>query len=277
MNELTLIIVSYNSAGVIERCQKELLSSGTYPVLLIDNASTDGSAMRLKEQFSCIGIIPQEKNIGYGRAANVGLHQVNTPYALLLNPDLKTSVEEIEKLLAYALNDPDNTAIWGPATKRKDVTSEPPSNVKWISGSAMLFDVEKIKKVGLFDENIFLFSEETDLCERTLTTGYKIKLCRDVFFDHLIGQATPPDSKVEYMKWWHFGWSQCYRMTKNGHCTWSRNPRRKQMVYRLHSLISTSKKKRDKWRAKADGSSAFIREEKAFDSNGNPRMSHNSV
>ena len=273
MKKLTLIIISYNSSKVIDRCQQKLLSSNNYPVLLIDNASPDGSADKLRKPFPNVEVVALDQNIGYGRAANVGLHKVKTPYALLLNPDLKTSVEEIEKLMTYALNDPDNTTIWGPATERKIFTGEPPQSVKWISGSAMLFDVDKIKQVGLFDENIFLFSEETDLCERTLAAGYKIKLCRDVFFDHLIGQASPFTPTLEYMKSWHRGWGQCYRMTKNGHCTWARNPRRKLLIYRLHSIISTSRKKRIKWKAKADGATAFIRGEKAFDKQGRAQMS----
>jgi GT2 family glycosyltransferase len=270
---LTVIIVSYNSAEIIGQCQRELLRSNRFRTLIIDNASLNGSADRLREQFPEAEVIALKQNIGYGRAANVGLRNTETPYALLLNPDLKTTAEKIEKLLGLTRNDADNTVIWGPATRRDDFTGDPPQNVKWISGSAMLFDVEKIKRVGLFDENIFLFSEETDLCERTLAAGYAIKLCRDVFFDHLTGQASPPDPAIEYMKWWHFGWSQCYRMTKHGHSTWIRNPRRKQFTYRFRSLISTSRKKRMKWKAKADGAQAFIKGLNAFNKDGNARMS----
>lgn len=270
---LTIIIVSFNSAEVIKRCQSDLLKSGEFPVLLIDNASPNGSAARLKEMFPNIGTISLEQNIGFGRAANIGLNKAETPYALLINPDLKTTTSDIYQLLTHAQKDPDNTAIWGPATDRKSFTGEPPRNVKWISGSAMLFNLEKIKKVGLFDENIFLFAEDTDLCERTLAAGYGIKLCPDTFFDHLVGQASPSTPALEYMKCWHRGWGQCYRISKNKHCTWSYNPRRKFFTYRLHSIISTSRKKRLQWKAKADGAAAFLHGEKAFDENGIARYS----
>lgn len=271
MHKTTLIIVSYNSIEAVEQCQKKLLSADEFPVLLIDNASNDKSANTLREQFPAIEVIEMDNNVGYGRAANIGLRQTETPYALLLNPDLKTTAEDIRRLLEYAQNDPDNTAIWGPATERKDFTGEPPHNVKWISGSAMLFDVEKIRRVGLFDENIFLFAEETDLCERTIAAGYQIKLCPNLFFDHLVGQATPFSPQLEYLKSWHRGWGQCYRITKNGHCTWLKNPRRKFLTYRLHSLISTSQKKRLQWIAKSDGAAAFLRGEGAFDATGSPQ------
>lgn len=271
MNDLTLIIVSFNSADIIQRCQVEILSSNRYPVVLIDNASPDGSEERLRRQLPKAEVIAMPHNIGYGRAANVGLRTTATRYALLLNPDVKTTEKDIEHLLNHARKDTGNTAIWGPATERDDFTGASPRAVRWVSGSAMLFDVEKIRTVRLFDENIFLFSEETDLCKRTLAAGYGILLCGDVFFDHLGGHASPYEPAIEYMKWWHFGWSQCYRMTKHNECTIWRNPHRKLLSYRLHSFLTVSGKKRHKWKAKADGAAAFLCGEKAFDESGLPK------
>lgn len=273
MDTLTVIFVTYNSYSVISNCLALLANDPTLRIIVVDNNSRDGTATQIKARFPGVEVIAQKQNLGYGRAANVVLRSTDTPYALLLNPDLTTTPGEIRKLLEHARGDTFNTAIWGPATLRKDFTGEPPQQVKWVSGSAMLFDMAKIKEVGLFDENIFLFSEETDLCERTIQAGYSITFCKDVFFDHLVGQASPFDPKIEYMKWWHFGWSQCYRMTKNGHTTLLRNPRRKQMTYRIHSLIATTPAKRLKWKAKADGALAYIHGEKAFRADGTPQMS----
>lgn len=273
MDKLKIVFVTYNSFDVVSNCLKKLVVDPALDIAIVDNHSGDGTAARIKERFPSVDVHAQNINLGYGRAANIVLRSVDTPYVLLLNPDLEVTPADIRKLVEYAEKDASNTAIWGPATSRKDFADEPPSSVPWISGSAMLFDVEKIRSVGLFDENIFLFSEETDLCERTVRAAYGIKLCRDVFFDHLVGKSSPFNPKTEYMKWWHFGWSQCYRMTKNGHCTVFRNPRRKQISYRIHSLISTSRPKRLKWKAKADGALAFIRGEKAFRADGTPQMS----
>jgi GT2 family glycosyltransferase len=218
-------------------------------------------------------VILQGTNTGYGRAANVGLRMAATRYVLLLNPDLTATTEQVEKLLARAQQDQDNTAIWGPATREEDRADAPPRPVNRINGSAMLFDVEKIRRVGLFDENIFLFSEETDLCARTLQAGYTIKLCPDVFFDHLVGQSSAYSPETEYMRWWHFGWSQCYRMTKHHQCTNWENPLRKYISYTLHGMLCCSPRRCRKWKAKADGALAFIRGEKAFDAGGIPSRS----
>jgi len=273
MDTLTVIFVTFNSHAVIANCLAQLVDDPSLKIVIVDNKSTDDTPARIKARFPSVEIIAQQQNIGYGRAANVMLRRADTPYALLLNPDLTTTPADIRRLWDYAKSDTSNTAIWGPATLRKDFTGEPPEQVEWISGSAMLFDVDKIRQVGLFDENIFLFSEETELCERTIKAGYSIKFCRDIFFDHLVGQATPFSPKIEYMKWWHFGWSQCYRMVKSGRSTPLRNPARKYIVYRIHSIISTSSTKRMKWKAKADGSLAYIRGEKAFRADGTPQMS----
>jgi GT2 family glycosyltransferase len=273
MHDLTIIIISFNSAGIIDQCQPDLLNSDRFRIHVVDNASPDGSAGILQNKFPHIDVIELEQNIGYGRAANVGLNKADTSYALLLNPDLKAAPDDIERLLAHAQSDPSNTAIWGPASLKEDFTGDPPQEVKWISGCAMLFDMEKLRKIGFFDENIFLFAEETELCERTVKAGYKIKLCRDVYFDHLVSQGSTPNPQVEYMKWWHFGWSQCYLLTKHGHETWYKNRYRKLINYRLHSFTSASSFKRMKWRAKAEGALAFIRGLKAFDENGLPRQS----
>ena len=274
MNEkLTLIIVSFNSSDSILLNQKELLLSKKHPAIILDNASPDDSGAILRTQLPMVDVITLPENWGYGRAANIGLRQVKTPYALLLNPDLEVTSEQIDKLLQHVKHGPESTAIWGPATKKNDFVNCAPRETTRIHGSAMLFDVEKIKKVGLFDENFFLFSEETDLCERTIRAGYTLQICPDVFFNHFGGQSSAPSKQVDYMKWWHFGWSQCYRMTKHRQCTIWKNPQRKYITYTLHSILATSSRQRSKWRAKAAGTLAFMRGETAFDKKGVPQQS----
>jgi N-acetylglucosaminyl-diphospho-decaprenol L-rhamnosyltransferase len=273
MNSLTIIFVTFNSHAVISNSLVLLVDDSNFKVIVVDNNSSDGTVALIRERFPSVDVIEQEQNIGYGRAANVALRKTITPYALLLNADIITNTADIKKLLLHAIEETSNTAIWAPTTDSKEFGEGPPVKVKWVSGSVMLFNVEKIRGIGLFDENIFLFSEETDLCERTVMAGFTIKLCRDVFFKHLSGQSCPPSDKTEYMRWWHFGWSQCYRIVKNGHITLFRNPRNKYLGYLIHSFTATSKTKRMKWKAKSDGALAYIHGEKAFRADGSPQMS----
>lgn len=273
MDALTVVFVTFNSHEILAGCLTQLASEPALRIIVVDNNSRDDTPAHIRARFPGVAVIEQGQNLGYGRAANVVLREARTPYVLLLNPDVRTTPTDIGRLLEHARNDTANTAIWAPATKKEDFTGGPPRRVAWVSGAAMLFDVSKIRTIGLFDENFFLFSEETDLCERTLKAGYCITLCHDVLFDHLVGKSSPFDPKIEYMKWWHFGWSQCYRMDKHGHGTLLRNPRRKQATYRIHSILALSARKRLKWKAKADGALAYIRGVKAFRADGSPQMS----
>jgi GT2 family glycosyltransferase len=176
-------------------------------------------------------------------------------------------------LFAEAKKSNANTAIWGPALTESDFTGEQPRQTKAISGAAMLFDLEKMKTVGFFDENIFLYSEETDLCLRTRQRGYAIEFCPGIFMQHIIDGSSGHHPAVVYMKSWHFGWSRCYYLHKHGLFSERRNPSRMGRSYRLHSYISLSKIKRLRYRGQAEGVSAFLRGEKAFTAEGHPQMS----
>lgn len=270
---LTIITISYNSHGILTRCLDSLINSNTFPVIIIDNASTDGSAEKLKKDYPQAEVVALDHNIGYGRAANTGLQLVQTPYAMLLNPDLYATPESIETLLAYAEQTKNTAAIIAPAVKERDSSEASPEPVKWVSGSAMLFNMASMQKIGWFDENIFLFSEETDLCRRTVAAGFEILLCHTVYMEHLKGRSSPPDPKVEYMKNWHFGWSNAYYSTKHGFATGKKKPSRSARQYRIKALLATNSAKRAKYRARADGVCAFMAGEKAFLPDGTPQAS----
>lgn len=270
MSELTILIVSYNSFSVIQKCMHDLISAGQYRTIIIDNASTDGSAGMLASSYPHAEVLAMEQNLGYGRAANVGLEKVRTPYALLLNPDLVATTSEIDKLLAEAEQSPTEAAIWGPATSIDEVAEAAPRAVEWISGCAMLFEMSKLLKIGLFDDNFFMFFEETDLCCRARAKGYQVLRCSDVYFKHLVGQATPPNPALEYMKNWHYGWSRGFYSTKYKENNGGKALRKRLWKYRLKSWTSMNSKKRSRYRAAADGLKAFTQGTQAFNKDGTP-------
>lgn len=269
---LTILVVSYNSAQVLTDCLGPLIDSTIYPVIIVDNASTDGSAKALSSRFTNASIKALPTNIGYGRAANIGLREIKTDYGLLLNPDLTATPGDISRLLNHACLDTSSTAIWGPASVKQDFAHQPPRTVNWISGCAMLFEMKKLRKIGYFDENIFLFFEETDLCDRALEAGYSVKFCPNVLFSHKIGQSSPHNSAIESIKSWHYGWSRCYYFNKHGYKKGKRSPMRQYIQYRLKSWTALIPTKRAKYRAQAAGAKAFISGQKAFYLNGKPQQ-----
>jgi len=211
-------------------------------------------------------------NIGYGRAANIALAKVKTPYAMLLNPDLHATPELIEKLLVHAQN-ASQAAIIAPTVKTKDLDRVQSGSVRWVSGAAMLFNMALMKNVGWFDENIFLFSEETDLCRRTRTAGYDILRIQDIYMQHLKGKSSLPNPQVEYMKNWHVGWSHAYYCTKHNLAIGKSHPARSIVQYRIKACFAFDPIKRTKYTARADGISAFMGGEKAFLPDGTPQAS----
>lgn len=272
MHKLTIVIVSYRSHNIIRENLASFLDESDFRIIVIDNANEEELNL-LKLIHPRIEIYTPKTNLGYGRAANIGLNLSRTPYTLLLNPDLKTNGDDIKKLLRVARAS-QNTAILAPATLSRDyAVHSQPEQVKWVSGSAMIFNTQIIKGMGGFDENIFLFAEDTDLCFRAIKSGFTILLCRNIHFPHKVGHSSPPNPETDYMKWWHFGWSQCYKITKHGTATFWLNPKRKYISYLLHAFVSTSSIKRRKWKAKADGALAFISGIKAFREDGTPQMS----
>ena len=267
----TIILVSFHSYEAVVRYHDKLFSSRRYPVIVVDNASSDDSGRKIADRYPWVTLLQQERNLGYGRAANVGILAATSSHALLLNPDLTASEEAIDRLMAHAQASADDVAMLGPCIDTEEQSPRAaPREVEWISGCAMLFNVAVMKDVGVFDENIFLYSEETELCERTRRKERKILKCDDVLFEHDAGKSTTPNPSIEYMRWWHFGWSNSYRLSLRGNYGWMKSPRRRMITSRIHSWLSTNPMKRMKWKAKADGIAAFLRGEKAFDAEGYP-------
>lgn len=271
--DVTIISVSYNSSGVFLSGWKNFLDTTSLEVILVDNASPDGSGSVLSQMYPRHSVIQMDRNIGYGRAANVGFENCRSRFGLLLNPDLQISEKTILELYHTAIADLDNTAIWAPAVTKAACTGTQPESIEEVCGAAMLLDLEKMQQVGLFDENIFLYSEESDLCYRTRSRGYAIKLCPNIFIEHAIDGSSGHHPSIVYMKSWHFGWSRCYYLHKHGLYTAKRNPPRMFRNYKLQSFINLNKIKRLRYSGQAAGVKAFMVGEPAFMTNGNPQKS----
>lgn len=261
---ITLLIVSFNSASTLMRCQGELLASGRFPVIVIDNASTDGSADRIAEAYPAVRVLRMERNLGYGRAANRGLAEVETPYAFLLNPDLEVTAEGVQAMLDFAQAYAAEASLFAPAVVERDHQRCGAVSRQWVIGAALLFRMEAFQEQGFFDENIFLFSEETDLCKRLISAGERILLNTDVHIHHLKGQSALPNPKIDALKNWHRGWSKMYYLHKHGLIAGWWPPRRMCLRYALKAVLASSGDKRRQYAARAAGMLAYVRGEKAF-------------
>lgn len=271
---LKVIIVSYNSYFTLSQCMLDFLRNPQYPVIIVDNASTDGTPQKICSFFPQVECIALNSNVGYGRAANIGLSKINSQYALLLNPDIQVSNTLISQLLAQALKYKGRAALFAPATKK----SEQDSSVgvvekECVLGAALLFDTEQMASVGYFDEYIFLFYEEVDLCKRIRDHGKKVVLCPEVYFPHIKGTSTSTSPAIDYLKQWHVAWSSMYFFRKHHLTTGKRSAWRMVLQYLLKAVFTITPKKRKKYLARFQGAIAFVFGKQAFDPSGKARAS----
>lgn len=192
-------------------------------VIVIDNASRDGTADALSNRIPHARIVRNKVNAGFGKANNAGIALVDTRYALLLNPDCEIQVAALEHLLEAAERYPD-AAIVAPQAWRSQERVQPSyrqafferraksvyripdatCSAKWLHGCCWLVRVDAFRKLGGFDERFFLYYEDDDLCLRALQAGYDCLLEPQARVLHLGGASSAPSWRSEVFKQFHF-------------------------------------------------------------------------
>ena len=207
--DLSVIIVSYNTADLIGNCLKSVFAASniTREVFVIDNASNDGSVALVKKKYPTVHIIANAKNLGFAAANNQVLTMCNGRYIFCLNPDTEVLSDSFKTMLSYMdanpriglagtkIINPDGTLQWSVSYKypgQKYTTSELsslPGNIACVLGASMIARSELIKKIEGFDEDFFLYGEDQDLCLRIRKLGYEIGYIDSATVVHLGGQS----------------------------------------------------------------------------------------
>jgi len=219
MVEVSVLIVNYNTAAEVIQCVQSVLQQQhlSFDIWVIDNASLDPSVARLKDTFGArIHVIENPTNVGFGAANNIGAIHASGEYLYLLNPDAQlTQANSLSQLLAFLKDKPlcglAGTRIIETATKReiKAAYHYPgqahlkntagftalPGKIAWIQGSSMLIKKSLFDQLHGFDNDYFLYAEETDLCLRVRQAGYSIEVCEDASVEH-IGGASQRHEKI---------------------------------------------------------------------------------
>lgn len=263
-DDVTIAIVSYNSFQAISACLSELIDSRSFPVIIIDNASSDDTAERLEQRFPDSTLVKSPCNLGYGRAANLAMASCTTKYLFLINPDLKATTAEVKQLLLTFKQQNEKVALLAPAVEEKAHTKQGLVEQDWVIGAAMMFNMDAMKPVGGFDDKIFLFSEETDLCMRIQKAGLKILLDTDVYIEHLYRQSSTPNPKTEALKDWHQAWSFCYFHHKHHSDHGKYNPYRRAIRYFIKYVLATDQAKKQRYKYRLLGSYAYLKGQPAF-------------
>lgn len=133
MIDLSIIIVSWNVADLLDACLRSILASGvniaadqpdermTVEIIVVDSASSDETVARVRELFPQVRLLPQSTNVGFTRGNNIGLAQAEGRLLLLLNPDTEILGNALQTMVAYLDEHPD-VGIVGPRTYNTDGT-----------------------------------------------------------------------------------------------------------------------------------------------------------
>ncbi|MEK7246317.1 MAG: glycosyltransferase family 2 protein [Pseudomonadota bacterium] len=227
LDETTVIVVAYNSAGVIEACLAPFC--GARAVIVVDNASGDDSPARAAAACPGARIVRNAENVGYGRAMNQAMTLVETPYALHLNPDAVLSPETLARLHTAAeangaraaivapvlytpKGEPELHAIGPGGRNYGPITPTPEGDFcTWsATGAVWLCRTAAWRALGGFDENIFLYHEDLDFCRRARAEEFAILVVPEARGAHLISRSTPPSARIRWRKEWNIVWGHLY-------------------------------------------------------------------
>jgi nucleoside-diphosphate-sugar epimerase/GT2 family glycosyltransferase len=230
--KLSVIIVNYNSGHVvhegIDSCWRNPPAEGEMEIIVVDNASSDGSAQALAARDDII-FIRNRQNLGYAAANNQGLAAARGDYLMLLNPDVEVAPGVFDKLIDFLDENPD-AGVAGPALispagrlqesyrrfpnllhligSRKsliyrfwpgnpfsrrgfygELELERPVKVDFIAGAAMMFKRELVDQIGPLDPNYFMYVEDADFSRRARDAGYFTYLVPNTAVLHHWGES----------------------------------------------------------------------------------------
>jgi len=225
-DSLSIVIVSYNTRKFLQCCLEALKR---YPartpqeVIVIDNASTDGSADMIPQEFSACRFVSLKRNVGYGSAVNIAVQHARGEWLLLLNPDAEVGPGSLDALMDFARKHADAGVI-GPRLIYSN--GEPQASarrfnspflllleasrlhlclpnrlrgrlmlgtyfeqdktmaVPWVSGACHLIPLKVWQTVGPLTEETFCGSDDYDYCHRVRKHGYQVWLCSESTVTH---------------------------------------------------------------------------------------------
>jgi GT2 family glycosyltransferase len=232
--EVTAVIVTYDSAAVLPACLEALQSEGVTAVV-VDNASDDDSAS-IAERAGA-RVLRNPRNEGFGRAMNTGVRAATTPFCLLTNPDLTYQPGAVEALLDAAgrwpdagllaprIVEPDGRFFWQARSLLSPYLHNPGGRLSlpegdccapFLSGASLLVRRELFLSLGGFDEAIFLFYEDDDLCRRVADAGHALVHVHRAEARHVRGGSSAPAPGRIFRARWHMAWSRAYVARKWG-------------------------------------------------------------
>jgi len=211
---VSVVIVNWNTRDMVLRLLESLTepaegSGHQLELIVVDNNSSDGSVEAIRREFPQVELVAQRENEGFAGGVNPGVRVATQPLVLLLNTDARTTRKSIEEVAAYMsalpevgvvgprilspAHEPQSSAWREPSLtglafnalglsklrllnfeRYRDEPFDEPAEVDCVSGCAMMIRRDLIVELGGFDENYFMYFEETDFCVRARRRGKRV-------------------------------------------------------------------------------------------------------
>lgn len=228
---VTAVIVMWNARALIDDCLAAVFDDApaALEVIVVDNASNDGSAEHVRQRWPHVRLIENSENVGYTRANNQAIKASTGEYLLLVNADAFLRPGCVEAMCAQLDDDPRAAVVgprlvYGDGTWQRWTAGRAPSlgaainhylflervrpqvfgglylaqdvrtsrRVDWVSSACMLVRRAALDEIGLMDERFFLYMDDVDLCQRARDGGWNVWYRPDAECVHLMGRSTRP-------------------------------------------------------------------------------------
>lgn len=240
MYDVSIIVVSYNTREVLRQCLHSVIQEShdlRAEIIVVDNASTDGSPQMIHAAFPEILLLRSEVNLGFGAANNLALKGARGRYFVLLNSDAFFTSGALGRAIQHMDETPD-CGLGGARLVGRDGSTQPssrcfhsvlndvlvlsglasrypksrffgrfdrswadphaPACVDWVPGAFCILRPEALHRVGLFDPAFFLYYEEVDLCLRLQRAGFAVWSWPDIVIVHIGGESSRSRSDLEF-------------------------------------------------------------------------------
>ena len=217
------VVVNWNGKEVLEPCLRTLLAS-SYPnlsVLVVDNASTDGSALLVRDKFPSVRVSEQSSNLGFAAGVNAGLKAAlddGADYVLLLNNDIELDVSAVSALVETALAHPESAFVgpliyyadrpsviwsaggavsfWTGNIRHLGLREEDAGQyvdvreVDYVTACAVLASAKAVRAIGPMDEAYYMYNEDTDWCIRARDAGFAVLFAPSARIWHKVSMSS---------------------------------------------------------------------------------------
>ena len=217
LNNITFIIVAYKSENIIFDCINSLPKNSKK--IVIENSLNNKLKKDLEAKYDNIEVLVRG-NLGMGTSNNIGIKKADTQFVYILNPDtifqndtFDKLVESVKKINDFDLITPvhSNKNYPNYKTINNNDLNKNIISVNFIDGFSMILNLKKFNKNSIFDENIFLYLENDDLCMRVKKQNGNIYVIKDSKIDHQGASSSNLNShEFECLRNWHWMWSKFY-------------------------------------------------------------------